>query len=184
MRRWLIAVCLASLCSAENAFELDPSKTEIKFTLHDVLHTVHGSFKLKRGSIRFDPVTGKASGEIVIDLASGASGNGSRDKRMHKEILESQKYPEAIFAPDSVQGRLETEGESQLDVHGVFKIHGADHELTLHLLIDAQGGGRYTASSHFFIPYVKWGLKNPSNFFLRVDDTVAMDIQASAAAKP
>ncbi|MBZ5608945.1 MAG: YceI family protein [Acidobacteriia bacterium] len=184
MHRLFILGCLASLAFGETAFDLDPAKTDINFTLHDVLHTVHGTFKLKRGAIQFDPATGKAGGEIVIDAASGASGSGSRDKRMHKEILESQKYPEAVFVPDNVQGRLETEGESQLDVHGVFKIHGADHELTLHLLVDAQGGGRYTASTHFFIPYVKWGMKNPSNFFLKVDDTVAMDIKASAAAKP
>ena len=36
---------------------------------------------------------------MVIDIPSGISGNGSRDKRMLKEILESQKYPEAVFTP-------------------------------------------------------------------------------------
>jgi polyisoprenoid-binding protein YceI len=184
MHRLLLASCLATLAFADSAFELDPAKTEINFTLHDVLHTVHGTFKLKRGSIHFDPATGKASGEIVIDVASGASGNGSRDKRMHKEILESTRYPEAVFTPDSVQGRLEPDGQSNIDVHGTFKIHGADHELTLHLLADAQGGGRYIASTHFLIPYAKWGMKNPSNFLLHVDDTVAIDVKAGATAKP
>jgi polyisoprenoid-binding protein YceI len=165
-------------------FDLDPTKTEIHYILPATLHTVHGTFKLKRGSISFEPPAGKASGEIVIDITSGDSGNGSRDKRMHKEILETGKYPEAVFIPDSVQGRLETEGESLIDVHGMFKIHGADHEMTLQLRIDAQGGGRYAATTHFTIPYVKWGIKNPSNFFIRVNDTVALDIKASAAVRP
>lgn len=183
MKQCLLFLCLAGLALGDSAFQLDPSKTEIDFTLHDTLHTVHGSFKLKRGEIHFDPATGKAGGEIVIDLLSGASGNGSRDKRMHKEILESQKYSEAIFVPDSVQGRLETEGESQLNVHGVFKIHGADHEMTLQLLVDALGAGRYTATGHFFIPYVEWGLKDPSNFLLKVDKNVQMEIKAAATAR-
>ena len=182
MKKYLLLVCFAGLAFGDSSFQLDPAKTEINFTLHDPLHTVHGSFKLKRGDIHFDPATGKAGGEIVIDLASGESGNGSRDKRMQKEVLESQKYPEAIFVPDSIKGRLEAEGESTLDAHGVFKIHGADHEMTLQLLVDALGGGRYTAISHFDIPYVQWGMKDPSNFLLKVDKKVEMEVKAAAAA--
>ena len=183
MKQYLLLFCVAGLALGENSFQLDPTKTEVNFTLHDPLHTVHGSFKLKRGAIQFDQATGKASGEIVIDVASGASGNGSRDKRMQKEVLESQKYPEAIFIPDSIQGRLETEGESQLSLHGVFKIHGADHEMTLQLLIDALGGGRYNATTHFSIPYVEWGMKDPSNFLLKVDKKVELEVKAAATAR-
>ncbi len=182
MKIILTFFCIASLALADDTFQLDPAGSEIHFSLHDLLHTVRGGFKLKRGEIRWDRVTGKAAGEIVIDVASGASGNGWRDKRMHQEILESQKYPEAVFVPDSVQGRLETEGESQFDVHGVLTIHGAGHEMTLSLLVDAQGGGRYTATSRFSIPYVVWGMQDPSNFLLRVDKKVELEVKASATA--
>jgi polyisoprenoid-binding protein YceI len=182
MKNILIFFCIAGLALADDAFQLDPVASEIHFSLRDPLHTVRGSFKLKRGEIRWNRATGKATGEIVIDVASGASGNGSRDKRMHQEILESKKYPESVFVPDSVNGRLETEGESQLDVHGVFTIHGVGHEMRLQFLVDAQGGGRYTASSHFTIPYVEWGLKDPSNFLLKVDKKVEMEVKSSATA--
>jgi polyisoprenoid-binding protein YceI len=64
-------------------------------------------------------------------------GNGSRDKRMHKEILESQKYPEAVFTPDQVRGQIEPEGTSEIDVHGNFRIHGADHEIIVHFQVQA-----------------------------------------------
>ena len=182
-RLFLLVFSAAAYAAASAAtFDLDPSKTEIDFTLHDPLHTVHGTFNLKRGSIQLDPGTGKASGEMVIDLPSGISGNGSRDKRMHKEILESQKYPEAVFTPDRVRGPIAPEGTSEIDVHGNFRIHGADHELTIHFQVQANGS-QYIAKAQFLIPYVQWGMKNPSNFLLKVDDKVEIDVRAEAAVK-
>lgn len=95
-----------------------------------------------------DPESGKASGEMVIDMTSGASGSGSRDRRMHREIIESGRYPEAIFTPDHVDGHVALQGESQIDLHGMFGIHGADHDLTLHFTVQASDG-QFTASTHF-----------------------------------
>jgi len=178
----LLSMATVAAC-AEKSVELDASKTEISFTLHDMLHKVHGSFQLKRGRLQFDPESGKASGEIVIDVTSGESGSRIRDRRMHKEILESQKYPEAIFALDSVQGKLEPQGPSALDVHGVLKIHGGDHEMTLHFLVDANSG-QYTGSTQFAIPYVEWGMKNPSILLLKVDTIVEFNVVVTASAQP
>ena len=177
----LLCFFIAAGCYAAT-FDLDPSQTEIKFVVPSTLHTVHGTFKLKSGSIQLDPESGKSSGEIVIDLTSGASGNGSRDKRMQKEILETPKYPEAVFTADHVEGHIAPRGTSEIDVHGAFRIHGADHELTLHIQVQANGN-QYIATTHFTIPYVQWGMKNPSNFLLKVDDKVEIEVQAKASQK-
>jgi polyisoprenoid-binding protein YceI len=180
MNRSVLVFLVASLplAAAENSIELDPARTLITFKLGDVLHTVHGTFKLKRGAVKFDSATGSASGEIVVDVLSGNSGNGGRDKRMHKEILESARYPDAVFTPDHVSGELAPRGESQLDLHGNFQIHGAGHELTLHFRAEVKNG-EVAGSTGFVIPYVQWGMKNPSNFLLRVSDKVEMSIQAA-----
>ena len=181
--RFLLFLLLCTLpLAAESTIELDPARTSINFTLADVLHTVHGTFKLKRGSIMFDSSTGKASGEIVVDVASGHSGNGMRDKRMHKEILESARYPEAVFIADRVSGELAARGTSELDVHGAFQIHGASHEMTLHFRADVNNS-EVASSTGFTIPYVQWGIKNPSNFLLRVSDKVEMNIRAVGRLK-
>jgi polyisoprenoid-binding protein YceI len=172
-------ICSLSLAAAERAIELDPARTTIAFTVDSSLHTVHGSFKLKRGSLKFDTAAGSASGEIVVDVTSGETGNGSRDKRMHKEILETPRFPDAIFTPDHVAGELSPQGASQLDVHGVFQIHGASHEMTLHIRAEIKDG-ELTAASDFEIPYIEWGIKNPSNFLLKVAPKVEMHIQATA----
>jgi polyisoprenoid-binding protein YceI len=97
-------------------FSLDASQSNAAFTLPDVLHTVHGSFKVKRGSIQFDPSTGAASGEIVVDATSGQSGSEARDKRMHKNILESQKFPEITFVPSRIHGTVSASGESKVEI--------------------------------------------------------------------
>src|SRR5579872_5135068 len=96
----------ASLHHVETVLDMDATRTKVEFTLADVLHTVHGNFKLKSGCIHFDPETGHASGALVVDAASGASGSDGRDRRMHKNILESQKFPEITFTPDRYEGRL------------------------------------------------------------------------------
>jgi len=72
--------------------ELDPAKTRIEFTLDAFLHTVHGTMKLSQGNIEVDPGTGKAAGRFVADARSAETGNDGRDNKMHKEILESDKY--------------------------------------------------------------------------------------------
>jgi polyisoprenoid-binding protein YceI len=172
-----VAAC-ARLNAQETVIELDPSQTRVEFTLGDILHTVHGAFRLKRGVIRFDPATGKAGGELIVDATSGNSGNRSRDRRMHKNILESARYPEISFTPDHIMGSLIGPGPWHVQVHGIFKIHGAEHELVLP--VEAQvGPGEFTAVTHFVVPYVKWGMKNPSTFLLRVDDKVGIDIHAA-----
>jgi polyisoprenoid-binding protein YceI len=175
----LILAATLPLLADELVLELDPGRTDIKFTLGAALHTVHGSFKLKRGTIRFDPATGKARGEFVVDVTSGESGNGSRDHHMHKDILESERYPEAVFTADRIDGSLAAQGASQLAVHGSLKVHGAEHEMTLRTEVQAQGDS-LIATTHFIIPYVKWGMKNPSTFLLKVGDQVEIDVRATA----
>ena len=111
--------------------QFDPAMTKINFTLGDVLHTVHGTFRLKHGEIRFDPATGAASGALVVDAGSGDSGNSTRDRKMKREILQTDHYPDVVFSPTHVTGVLPARGDVTLIVQGVFRIHGADHDLTL-----------------------------------------------------
>jgi len=86
----------------EVTVKLAPVQTKVEFTLGATMHTVHGSFQLKSGSITFDTTSGKADGRIVVDATSGESGDSSRDARMEKEVLESGKYPEIIFIPSQL----------------------------------------------------------------------------------
>lgn len=174
----LLLHLLAGVASAQDTvFQLDPAQSHVNFTLGDILHTVHGTFQLKSGTIRFNPTTGEASGSLVVDATSGDSGNKSRDRRMHRQILEDQKYPDIIFTPQHVTGKLAPQGISQMELQGLMSLHGQQHPMTVTIPVQINGG-QASADVHFIVPYVKWGLKNPSTFILRVSDKVNIDVHA------
>lgn len=174
----MVLAGLAVLAAAQDAaYQLDPAQTAVNFTLGDVLHTVHGTFKLKQGALQVEP-DGKVSGQIVVDATSGESGSGARDRKMHKEILESSQYPEITFRPDRIEGPVAPSGKSSVMIHGVFNIHGADREITVPAQVETTSD-HWAATVHFTIPYQKWGMKNPSTLFLRVSDTVEIDLLAA-----
>ena len=179
MKRFaLLTAACAVLIAQSTSVELDPAKSEVEYRVATTLHTVHGTFQLKRGSMQFDEATGKASGELVVDAASGSSGGGARDKRMNKEILETDHYPEIVFRPDRMNGKLAAEGASQVQLHGIFSIHGKDHEMTVPVDVQA-AAGLYNATAHFTVPYIEWGMKNPSNFLLKVSDKVDITVRTT-----
>lgn len=177
------AIAAAPLRADELVVALDPERTTIAFSVGATLHTVRGSFKLKSGELAFDTGTGKAGGEIVVDMDSGESGNTSRDRRMREEILETRRYPTAVFRPDRFEGRLSAEGDSEGNLHGRLELHGAQHELALPVRVHA-GAGQAEATARFEVPYVQWGLKNPSTLLLYVNDRVRIEIRAAVRLLP
>ncbi len=159
---------------------LDPAKTSASITLNATLHTVRGKFILRRGELRFDPVTGTVSGEIVFDATSGKTANDGRDHKMHEDVLESAKFPDISFRPDRVEGKVSDSGTSTVQVHGQFGIHGTEHEVTVPVEVRFERD-HWKASTHFEVPYVKWGMKNPSNLFLHVGDSVEVEFEGEGA---
>lgn len=157
-------------------FAVDPAQSSVHWTLGSSLHTVHGTFALTRGSLHVDPATEKTGGEIVVDATSGKSGNDGRDRKMHRDVLESARFGEIIFRPDSIAGKLEAQGESTVQVHGIFLLHGSEHELTVPVQA-ALSGDHWSGSAKFDIPFIEWGLKNPSTWLLKVDHSVAIDLE-------
>jgi len=179
-----LAIAGVATAAEAVAFQLDPQRTTVNFTLGNVLHTVHGTFRLKQGSLRLDPASSKLTGEIVVDAKSGESGSGMRDRKMHREVLESDRYPEIAFRPDRVDGTVLPQGKSTVRVHGIFTIHGSDHELTVPVEVEVLSD-KWTATLHFAVPYASWGMKNPSTLFLRISESVDIDLTtAGTIARP
>jgi len=180
----------AAASANEIVLIVDPAQSSVHYTVSSSLHTVHGTFALKRGTLRFDTATGKAAGEIVVDAISGQSGNDSRDKKMHKEVLESARFTDIIFRPDRVEGTVQLQGGSSAQLHGSCVLHGSEHELTAPVRVELTSG-QWKGTASFSVPYNDWGLKNPGNFLLKVDHTVSIEVEMAgsvqaqaASAKP
>jgi polyisoprenoid-binding protein YceI len=185
---WVRTICLImfafapALAAEEVSVELDPSKTEVAFVLSDVLHTVHGTFRLKEGRVSFNPDSNAMKGEIVVDAASGSSGSNVRDKRMTRDILEAHRFREIRFNPTASTGSISLSGLSDVQVTGSFVIHGQAHNVTIPMHVQ-MSQDQLTATGKFVVPYVEWGMKNPSNFLLKVNDKVEIDLSAVGRIK-
>lgn len=179
-----LAMTAASLAGAAHAgagdgrvghFTFDPHHTVIAFHLAGNVHDVHGTFALESGTLAVDPASGAASGTIVVDATSGESGNTSRDDRMANAILDAAHFPAIRFRAERVEGAPHPDGTVTGMLYGVLTLHGADHDVAV--AID----GRLTddvlrARARFTVPYVAWGMPNPSILLLTVAETVDVDV--------
>jgi polyisoprenoid-binding protein YceI len=163
--------------------DFDAARSRIGFSVEGFPHSVQGTFKLKSGRARLDMASGKADGAVVIDATSGISGNGWRDSEMRRDILESERYPEIVFAPQSFVLLRPESGDAQAKVHGILTLHGAGHPMDLSLSLH-HSDSMVTATGHITIPYVAWGLKDPSLLVLRMGKTVDIELSTVARTLP
>ncbi len=186
MRRWIGRVAIASFLlsalalaspalAAERVVKLDPKASEVSFTLDATMHVVHGKLRVTGGEVRFDPDTGATSGEVTVNARSAETDNARRDKKMHETILESERYPEMVFRLLRVEGRVETAGRSEVKLVGTMSLHGGDHPMTLPASVTVDGV-TLTADVRFEVPYVEWGMEDPSFLVVRVAKTVAVTV--------
>jgi polyisoprenoid-binding protein YceI len=171
-----VVFILAPVSLAQHqTFNVNPDASEVKMTLNTTHELVNGTFHVQSGSIEFDCSTPKLSGLVVVLAASGKTGNGSRDKKMNKDILEAEQHATVSFEPKTYTGAFAPSGDSTIRVTGVFTLLGAPHEITVPMQVHLDLASA-TAKAHFVVPYVQWGLKNPSFMFWKVDNEVAIDL--------
>jgi polyisoprenoid-binding protein YceI len=171
-----VAVLLAPAALAQHqTFVVNPDASEVKMTLKTTHEVVNGTFHVQSGSIEFDRSTARISGSVVVLAGSGKTGNNSRDKKMTRDILKVEQYAAVSFEPKTYTGALAPSGDSSIQVTGVFTLLGTPHEITVPMLVHLDGESA-TAKAHFVVPYVQWGLKNPSFLIWKADNDVAIDL--------
>lgn len=181
MIRRLLVICVGlALASGVGraqwqTLQVDPARSQVQFTLSDPLHVVNGTFKVEQGSIDFNPADGSIEGGITVDAASGASGNSTRDKKMKTEQMQAAKYSTVSFAPTHFTGTLNPTGDSNINVSGTFVLLGQPHEITVPMTVH-RDGSECRAQGSFIVPYVQWGMKDPSVFLLHVSKQVKVSL--------
>jgi len=171
----LTAILSPVALAQHQSFVVNPDASEVKMTLKTTHELVEGTFRVQSGSIEFDDSTPKMSGLISVVAGSGKTGNNSRDKKMNKDILQVEQYATVSFEPKTYAGIIAPSGDSTIQVTGIFTLLGTPHEITVPILVHLDGASA-TAKAHFVVPYVQWGLKNPSFFIWKADNDVAIDL--------
>jgi polyisoprenoid-binding protein YceI len=170
----LAAILAPAALAQHQTFVVNPDASEVKITLKTTHELVNGTFHVQSGSIEFDRSTPKMSGAVVVLAGSGKTGNGSRDKKMNKDILEVEQHATVSFEPKSYAGTIAPLGDSTIQVTGIFTLLGTPHEITIPILVHLESTTA-AAKAHFVVPYVRWGLKNPSFLIWKADNDVAID---------
>jgi hypothetical protein len=171
-----LAVMIAPAALAQHqTFAVNTDASEVKVTLNTTHEVVNGTFHLQSGTIEFDRSASTMSGSVVVLAGSGKTGNDSRDKRMNKDILKVDQYTTVSFAPKTYTGAILPSGDSNIQVSGVFNLLGNPHDLTIPMQVHIDGS-KATAKAHFMIPYVQWGVKNPSFLIWKAENEVAIDL--------
>jgi polyisoprenoid-binding protein YceI len=171
----LAAILAPAALAQHQTFVVNPDASELKITLKTTHELVNGTFHVQSGSIEFDPSTPKMSGSVVVLAGSGKTGNGSRDKKMNKDILKVEQHATVSFEPKSYAGTIAPSGDSTIQATGIFTLLGTPHEITIPILVHLEGTTA-AAKAHFVVPYVRWGLKNPSFLIWKADNDVTIDL--------
>ena len=101
---------------------------------------------------------------------------------MDKDVLDVKHFADITFTPQSYTGTIAPTGDSTIQVTGIFTLHGTPHNLTVPMQLHFSGTS-LTAKTHFTVPYVKWGLKDPSFFILKVAKQVEIDLTLAGSVK-
>jgi len=173
----------ASASSQHQTFTVNPNASQVAWSLGGNGHHVEGTFHAQSGTVDFDRTAHTISGSIVVAAGSGNSGEPGRDKKMNKDVLDVEHYSEITFIPQKYDGIIAPTGDSTIQVSGTFTLHGTPHDLTVPMQIHIDGEA-LTAKTRFVVPYVKWGLKDPSVFILKVAKEVDVDLTLVGKVSP
>jgi polyisoprenoid-binding protein YceI len=169
----------AALAQHQN-FVVNPDGSEVKMTLNTTHEVVVGTFHVQSGSIEFDRSNSKMAGSVIVLAGSGKTGNDSRDRKMYRDVLEVEQYASISFEPKTYAGTIVSSGDSNIQVTGIFTLLGTPHEIKVPILVHLEGTSA-SAKAHFVVPYVQWGLKNPSFLVWKADNDVAIDVNLAGA---
>ena len=127
-----------------NAWRIDPSHSELSFTIRHFVSRVRGGFGQWSGMIIVDTTAlGRGSAEVTIQAASIDTQNENRDRDLRSaNFFEVEKYPTITFKSTKVEGT-----PNDLTVTGDLTIRGVTKPVVLKgrylgHTIDNRGGRR------------------------------------------
>jgi polyisoprenoid-binding protein YceI len=167
---WYVALLLSlfvpAFARAQSTFEILPSKSSVTFTISTTFNEIEGKAKAFKGSLSIPDAKDLATGTtatITIDTKSMETGNKGRDKDMHKDVIESEKFPEIKIAIKKItaDSALYTyKISADITMHGVTK--SVDFKTSALSFAGTDGKLSLSISGKVKINMSDWGMTPPS----------------------
>ena len=182
-----VALGLGSLAPPAGAehlvARLDAAASVVRFSVGATMHSVHGTLKIVEGALDADTSTHAASGRVILDMTSADTGIDRRDRKLQGKVLQASRFPQATFTIDRMTGDFAAQGECDVSLRGALELLGVRHEVSLPLHARVAGES-FTARGDLTVPYVEWGLTDPSFLILRVGKEVRVEVEVSGSLRP
>lgn len=134
----LLALLLASPCSATPRYRLDPVHTQVVFFVsHMGFSNSMGVFREVRGHFDFDERDwSTARAEVEVELASLDFGDEAWQRNtLARPLLDAERHPTMRFVGE----RLERTGEDTGRLHGLLTLRGQTRPLVLDVRLNRVG---------------------------------------------
>jgi polyisoprenoid-binding protein YceI len=191
----LLATAPALAAPRSFAVEQDMHSTnEVSFTSKAAIVKFVGRTGKLEGEARLDPADiSKASGKVIVDLASLDTGIGLRNDHM-RGALEVEKYPKAVFSFNAIKvpgNKLVADKPVKGTATGEMTIHGKARTITVpvELTLLPQQDPNYRAgdwvhvASSFKLKVTDYGVQLPKGVFgLKVAEEMEIAIDGMAKA--
>ena len=99
---------------------------------------------------------------------------------MHNKVLLSADHPLIRLRASSYEGTLSPEGASEITLVGSMEVLGTEHPIRVPISVKIDGDTA-TVDASLSVPYVEWGLDDPSTFVLKVGKEVPVVVRSSNA---
>ncbi|AXQ31548.1 YceI family protein [Solimonas sp. K1W22B-7] len=157
MKLLLAALLSLSTLTAQAAPRtLDPTRSEITFSVKQMGVAVDGRFKRFEAQLAFDaakPETSSAA--ITVDIASVDAGSDEADSTaLERAWLDKAGFPKALFKSSSVRAL----GAGKYEAKGLLTIKGRPREITVPFTATEQAGGATLLSGQISIRRTDFGI--------------------------
>lgn len=122
-------------------FQVGP-ESRVTFKAASTLHGFHGSSDAVTGSVEYDAQSPlDAKGKITIDARTLVTGNRKRDRLMHQEALETEKFPWISVEMRRFVPHPEAGASHAGNIHANLNLHGKTKKILIPAEIEPQADG-------------------------------------------
>ena len=164
-------------------FTFLPEKSQVEFISGTQLGDFRGNTHQVSGEMVVDPTKDGATVHLTVsvDLRTLTSDNALRDQHMHKDLLEVDRFPRAVFTAGKFRaapGASKESGDGTLS--GVLTLHGIERPVSLPIRF-TMNGTTLQGEATLGVRLTDFNMTPPRLLGLKVRDQVTLQIHLVAA---